>query len=78
MKALADELGCHYVRRLSSNGAKAGNINHALSIAKGDFFCVFDADFAPKPEFLLETVPFFTDTPWASCRPRRRTATCET
>ena len=23
----------------SSNGAKAGNINHALSIAKGDFFC---------------------------------------
>ena len=62
VKALADELGCHYVRRLSSGGAKAGNINHALSIAKGDFFCVFDADFVPKPEFLVETVPFFTDT----------------
>ncbi len=62
VKALADELGCNYVRRLSSNGAKAGNINHALSIAKGDFFCVFDADFVPRPEFLLETVPFFTDT----------------
>jgi len=42
VQALAEELGCHYVRRLSSNGAKAGNINHALSIAKGDFFCVFD------------------------------------
>jgi cellulose synthase (UDP-forming) len=61
VKALADELGCNYVRRLSSNGAKAGNINHALSIAKGDLFCVFDADFVPRPEFLLETVPFFTD-----------------
>jgi len=59
VKALADELGCHYVRRLSSGGAKAGNINHALSIAKGDFFCVFDADFVPRPEFLVETVPFF-------------------
>lgn len=59
VKALADELGCHYVRRLSSGGAKAGNINHALSIAKGDFFCVFDADFVPLPDFLVETVPFF-------------------
>lgn len=61
VRALADELGCNYVRRLSSNGAKAGNINHALSIAKGDFFCVFDADFVPRPEFLIETVPFFVD-----------------
>ena len=38
VQALAEELDCHYVRRLSSNGAKAGTINHALSIAKGDFF----------------------------------------
>ena len=62
VQALAEELGCHYVRRLSSNGAKAGNINHALSITKGEFFCVFDADFVPKPEFLVETVPFFVNS----------------
>jgi cellulose synthase (UDP-forming) len=62
VQALAQELGCHYIRRLSSNGAKAGNINHALSITKGDFFCVFDADFVPKPEFLVETVPFFVNS----------------
>ena len=62
VRALADELGCFYVRRLSSNGAKAGNINHALSIAKSDFFCVFDADFVPHPDFLVETMPFFVDT----------------
>ena len=61
VKELASELGCHYVRRLSSNGAKAGNVNYALSIAKGDYFCIFDADFVPKPEFLLETVPFFVN-----------------
>ena len=61
VKALAEELGCFYVRRLSGGGAKAGNINHALSIAKGEFFCVFDADFVPRPNFLEETVPFFVD-----------------
>lgn len=59
VRDLAAELGARYVRRLSSNGAKAGNINHALSIAKGDFFVIFDADFVPKPNFLHETVPFF-------------------
>lgn len=61
VKALAAELGCSYVRRLSSNGAKAGNVNYALSIAKGDYFCIFDADFVPKEDFLVETVPFFVD-----------------
>ena len=59
VRALAAELGARYVRRLSSNGAKAGNLNHALSITRGELFVVFDADFVPKPEFLYETVPFF-------------------
>jgi cellulose synthase (UDP-forming) len=61
VKELADRLGCNYVRRLSSNGAKAGNVNYALSIAKGDYFCIFDADFVPKPDFLIETLPFFVN-----------------
>ncbi len=60
VKDAAEELGAWYVRRLSSNGAKAGNVNHALSIAKGDLFAIFDADFVPDPDFLIETVPFFT------------------
>ena len=59
VRDLAAELGCHYVRRLSSNGAKAGNINHALSIAKGEYFAILDADFVPKEDFLVETLPFF-------------------
>ena len=41
----------------SGNGAKAGNINHALTVAKGEYFAIFDADFVPKPEFLDETLP---------------------
>ncbi len=61
VRDLAAALGARYVRRLSSNGAKAGNINHALSIAHGDVFAVLDADFVPRPNFLHETVPFFSD-----------------
>ncbi len=53
--------GARYVRRLSSGGAKAGNINHALTLAKGEFFAVFDADFVPRPEFIEETLPHFHD-----------------
>lgn len=61
VRDLAAELGARYVRRLSSNGAKAGNLNHALSIANGELFVVLDADFVPLPTFLHETVPFFAD-----------------
>jgi cellulose synthase (UDP-forming) len=61
VRDLAAELGVGYLRRLSSGGAKAGNVNHALSQVKSDYFCIFDADFVPKPEFLVETMPFFTD-----------------
>lgn len=59
VRDLAHELGAEYVRRPDNSGAKAGNINHALSITDGEFFAVFDADFAPRPEFLHETLPYF-------------------
>ncbi|GCE76839.1 glycosyltransferase family 2 protein [Cellulomonas biazotea] len=59
VRDLAAQLGARYIRRLSSNGAKAGNVNHALSLTRGDFFVVLDADFVPLPTFLHETVPFF-------------------
>jgi cellulose synthase (UDP-forming) len=61
VRDLATELGARYIRRLSSGGAKAGNVNHALTLAKGDLFAIFDADFVPKEMFLVETVPFFVD-----------------
>ncbi|MFV0407731.1 MAG: glycosyltransferase [Propioniciclava sp.] len=62
VRTLAEELGCHYVRRLTSHGAKAGNINNALTIAKGAYFVILDADFVPRPEFLEETLPFMQDS----------------
>jgi cellulose synthase (UDP-forming) len=61
VKDLAGDLGVRYIRRLTNHGAKAGNINHALAIASGDYFAIFDADFVPDEDFLYETVPFFVD-----------------
>jgi cellulose synthase (UDP-forming) len=61
VRDLAGELGAQYVRRTSTDGAKAGNINHALTLAHGELFAILDADFVPMPDFLHETVPFFAD-----------------
>jgi cellulose synthase (UDP-forming) len=61
VQELCAALGARYVRRLSSHGAKAGNVNHALTISRAPYYAIFDADFVPEPEFLVETVPFFVD-----------------
>lgn len=59
--ALAAELGCAYVARRERAHAKAGNLNHALSISDGNFIVVFDADYVPQPDFLDKTLGYFTD-----------------
>jgi cellulose synthase (UDP-forming) len=58
---LAQQLGVTYIRREGSEGAKAGNINHALQQSTADFIVIFDADHAPKPLFLYTTMPYFQD-----------------
>jgi len=40
---------------------KAGNLLHALTISDGEYIAVIDADFAMRPEFLYETMPYFQD-----------------
>ncbi len=62
VRDLAARMGCNYVRRMGSSGAKAGNINNALSVAKAEFFVVLDADFVAKTNFLYETIPFMEDS----------------
>ena len=59
---LAFSYGFRYVVR-SNRGwlKKAGNLTHALHISRGEFILVFDADFAPRPDFLYETMPYFDD-----------------
>lgn len=61
MRAMAAELGCHYLARADNSGAKAGNLNHALSRSKGEFIAVFDADHIPQNHALDATLGFFAD-----------------
>ncbi|WP_422355064.1 cellulose synthase family protein [Roseivirga pacifica] len=47
------------VRRPDRKGFKAGALQYGLTIAKGEFIPIFDADFVPKKDFLKQTIPHF-------------------
>jgi cellulose synthase/poly-beta-1,6-N-acetylglucosamine synthase-like glycosyltransferase len=47
------------LHRVDRQGYKAGALADALPQATGEFIAVFDADFQPLPDFLLQTVPYF-------------------
>jgi cellulose synthase (UDP-forming) len=60
---LAASLGFSYlVRPDRGRHMKSGNLRHAFANTSGEFFAVFDADFAPRADFLAETLPYFDDT----------------
>lgn len=61
VKTLAASFGCQYIRRQDRQGAKAGNLNHALQRTTGELIAVFDVDHVPTRVFLKETVGFFDD-----------------
>lgn len=61
MRQLAEQYGCRYIARDGNEHAKAGNLNHALQQASGDFVAVFDADHVPAKNFLTRTLGFFED-----------------
>lgn len=55
-KAFADEVGVGYIKRDEHNHAKAGNINHAMTVTSGDFITIFDCDHVPSSDFLVKTM----------------------
>lgn len=61
MEELARETGCRYAARTDHRDAKAGNLNHGLSLAHGDFVAFFDADHVAAPQFLDRTLGYFSD-----------------
>ncbi len=61
MRRLADQLGCRYVARSDNSHAKAGNLNNALAQCEAEYIAIFDADHAPMPNFLAETLGFMSD-----------------
>ena len=61
MRALAEQMGIHYLDREERKGAKAGNLNHAMSVTGSPLIATFDADMVPKSNFLLVTAAYFVD-----------------
>ncbi len=61
MREMAQSLGLHYLARTDNAHAKAGNLNHALPHSTADLIATFDADHAPRRDFLLKTLGYFAD-----------------
>lgn len=55
-RAFAEEVGCGYIIRPDNKGAKAGNINHALSVTDGEYVAIFDCDHVPTRAYLQLTL----------------------
>ncbi len=51
-----------YFRRPEARAfKKSGNLRYAFARTSSEFVVILDADFAPRPDFLAETLPYFTD-----------------
>lgn len=61
LKTFCLENNITHVTRNNRINAKAGNINNALSQAKGEICLILDPDHIPEEDFLTETIPYFFD-----------------
>ena len=59
-----------HIQRKKRIGFKAGALEEGLKQASGELIAIFDADFCPEPNFLKQTLPFFTDTKLAFVQAR--------
>ncbi len=50
-----------YIRREDRHGYKAGALDYGLKLAVGELIAIFDADFIPQPNFLMDIVGHFSD-----------------
>lgn len=56
-------LNIQVVRRPNRDGFKAGALAYGMRTAEGEYIAIFDADFCPRPDFLLRTVPYLVTDP---------------
>jgi cellulose synthase (UDP-forming) len=61
-RSAAESLGFSYLRRPDLRAyKKSGNLRYAFARTTGEYLVIFDADFAPRPDFLAETLPYMDD-----------------
>ena len=62
-RQFAAEVGIGYITRTDNRHAKAGNLNHALSVTSGELIAIFDCDHIPVRSFLQVTTGWFVRDP---------------
>lgn len=62
-RQFADEVGIGYITRPDNRHAKAGNLNHALTVTSGELIAIFDCDHVPVRSFLQVTAGWFVRDP---------------
>jgi cellulose synthase/poly-beta-1,6-N-acetylglucosamine synthase-like glycosyltransferase len=61
-RAMAEAFGYRYIHRPDwPAGKKAGNLRYAFSQTSAEYLMILDADFAPRRDFLAETLPYMDD-----------------
>lgn len=61
LEEVSDRYGAGYVRRAEHEGAKAGNLNHALALTEAPYVVVLDCDHVPHVDFLERTIGHLED-----------------
>jgi cellulose synthase (UDP-forming) len=62
-QAVSGTFGFRYIRRPDLPAyKKAGNLRHAFTRTSAEYLVIFDADFAPRSDFLAETLPYMDDS----------------
>ncbi len=60
--SVAESFGFSYICRPDLPAyKKAGNLRHAFARTSAEFLVILDADFAPRRDFLAETLPYMDD-----------------
>jgi cellulose synthase (UDP-forming) len=64
LKAMARDFGFRYASRPNRGWfKKSGNLMHGYQISESEYILLLDADFAPRPDLLAETLPYMAEHP---------------
>jgi cellulose synthase/poly-beta-1,6-N-acetylglucosamine synthase-like glycosyltransferase len=50
-----------YLHRSNRHGYKAGALDKGLDVARGEFVAIFDADFVPPPQWVMQVIHHFAE-----------------
>lgn len=54
-------INIEHVHRTDRSGFKAGALKEAMEHASGEYIAIFDADFVPDPNILIDNIHYFTE-----------------